>query len=144
MGKATVLATAAVTAAGMAGVVPVALAQAASAAPTGHDGHQAVKTFKTRGMAHPASASGSNGHVRISILGSGLHVNRWLTSAWSPSKKCSRAESYVNGKTLSPGNLICNPPYRDSVLVNYTFKGSAKVCNTWTANVGKPCESIHK
>jgi len=145
MSKVRVLATTAVAAVTAVGVTPTMLAHAASASPARDDGQHSVKQFKVGNLAHPASASGSNQNVYISLQGSGLHVSRWYTSAWSPTGRCTRAEYWFAGVVRGVGHLVCNYPYDSAGLENgLTFKTSIQLCNTWTGVKGKPGEQVHK
>lgn len=100
----------------------------------------------------PLSASGCSPSISptatcISVIGSGLTVNFWGTSAYYGKKTTCDAQFLVAGQLEQEDFFECNGPgfFQDSYLfVPTTFSGKTQVCNYWPgASGGRPCETVH-
>jgi hypothetical protein len=100
----------------------------------------------------PLSASGCSPSISpfatcISVIGSGLTVNFWGTSAYYSGKTTCDAQFLVAGQLQQEDFFECNGPgfFQDSYLfVPTTFSGKTQVCNYWPgARGGRPCETVH-
>jgi len=136
--------------AGPNGSVPAAWVQAKSstlrpdmAGPNGT--HPVARVEKRKGVT-PASANGCNQSVCISVVGSGLYVSDWSTTAYPSTYVCSYAAYWANGVVIATSNEVCgnqnNVFYSDWNNPGY-FTNNTQVCNTWLQIAGKPCETIY-
>ncbi len=95
---------------------------------------------------HADSAKGCNQAVCINIIGQGLFVSEWNTTAYFVNGQETFAVDWVNGSIYSTGPLDNVPPgaygYDDYAVESYFANGS-QLCNTWFADNGKPCETVH-
>ncbi len=100
----------------------------------------------------PLSASGCSPSISpfatcISVIGSGLTVNFWGTSAYYSKKTTCDAQFIIAGQLQQEDFFECSGPgfFQDSYLfVPTTFSGKTQVCNYWPgASGGKPCETVH-
>jgi hypothetical protein len=83
----------------------------------------------------------------ISVIGSGLTVNFWGTSAYYGGKTTCDAQFLIAGQIEQEDFFECNGPgfFQDSYLfVPTTFSGKTQICNYWPGARGrKPCETVH-
>jgi len=94
----------------------------------------------------PSSASGCNLDVCIYLRGSGLHVDRWRTTARPTGYTCSYAAYWVRGVIETTSNTICGDSGDIFVSIwdDEWFLDGTVVCNTWVHIAGKPCKKIHR
>jgi hypothetical protein len=95
----------------------------------------------------PASASGCNRDVCISIIGHSNYVSDWGTTAyWGGGYICTHSFWWLNDRRIRTGNGACG---RAGVFFSdwhpkRNFPYPSLACNTWQRIPGRPCETIHK
>jgi hypothetical protein len=112
----------------------------------------AARTPGPAGSYGPDNAKGCSPSLSIyatciSVIGSGLTVNFWGTSAYYGKKAVCMAEFLAGGVIEEEDYFTCDGPgiFTDQYLfVPYKFEGKTQVCNYWPgAWGGKPCETVH-
>jgi hypothetical protein len=94
----------------------------------------------------PDSASGCNQDVCIYVYGQGRFVQEWDTTAYFPNGTESFAIYYLNGSVLTTSNSFYASPgqwYETYWTPEEYFPNNSQVCNSWWANAGHPCETVH-
>jgi hypothetical protein len=135
--------------AGPNGTVPLAWVQATTAGlqpdMAGPNGTHPVARVEKRNGVTPASASGCNLSVCINVVGSGLYVSDWSTTAYPSTSVCSFAAYWANGVVIATSNQVCGNQntvfYSDWNNPGF-FTNNTQVCNTWPQIAGRPCEII--
>ena len=92
------------------------------------------------------NAQGCNQAVCIQLTGQGLFVSDWYTYAYFANGQETFAVDWVNGSIYSTGPLDNVPPGAygyDNYEVEAYFANGSQLCNTWFADNGKPCETVH-
>jgi hypothetical protein len=136
--------------AGPNGAVPAAWVQQRSSElhpdMPGPNGTHPVARVEKRGGVTPDSASGCNQSVCINVVGSGLYVSDWSTTAYPSTYVCSYAAYWANGIVIATSNEVCGNQndvfYSDWNNPGY-FPNNTQVCNTWLQIAGKPCETVY-
>jgi hypothetical protein len=99
------------------------------------------------GAVRPASASGCNQDVCISIIGSSNHVDEWDTTGFNNGPMCTWPDFWINNMNVLSGNVICANGagvFRAFWRANRFFPSPSLACNTWFAIPGRPCETIRR
>lgn len=109
-------------------------------------GSASVRMVPISGV-QPDNAHGTNGHVTIDIVGSGLYVAEWTTTIGPliPGE-CTEGVFWVDNEILWTGGYVCN---NTDTLSNYfaqigdiQFYTPSQVCNTALGLSGRPCEEV--
>jgi hypothetical protein len=104
-------------------------------------------TSTPQGPLRPASASGCNQDVCLSIVGTGNYVSDWSTTAyWDGGYICTHSFWSLNDRLIRTGNGACG---RAGVFFSdwsprRGFPYPSLACNTWQVIPGRPCETIKK
>ncbi|MEU6200940.1 hypothetical protein [Streptomyces sp. NPDC047061] len=98
--------------------------------------------------AEPQSHFGCNTDVCIDVLGTGLKVNQWNTTA-NANVGCSQAKYVRNSNQVFESDPICPPNSNPGVYYYYTnpnttYPQNTKLCNAWTKITGYPCATVHR
>jgi hypothetical protein len=119
----------------------------------------AVQAAASADAVTPMSAQGCNQNVCINIVGSGLVVDSWETTAMNSKSMCTHAlyDIYEPGNPVSgkepsfsiTGQKLCG----EGAGVFYDYESAGKLnypnhthlCNAWVRQIisGYPCEEIH-
>lgn len=92
----------------------------------------------------PDSHFGCNSSVCIYIYGWRLHVDDWVSSAYSDGYHCTYATYWVNGNLFGTSNPICGYGSFWSVWpIDRYFGDGAELCTTWAGIDGRPCATVH-
>ncbi len=135
--------------AGPNGTVPVAWVEATISRlrpdMTGPSGTKPVARVVASNGVTPLSASGCNLSVCITVIGTGLYVSDWSTTAYPSTTVCSFAAYWANGVVIATSNQVCGKSgdtfYSDWPNPGF-FANNTQVCNTWVQIAGRPCETI--
>ena len=91
------------------------------------------------------SAQGCNQLVCISVIGSGLHVTSWSTSATFSIQTPAFAIYYVNGTVVATSVIVEAEPGEtlgDQAIGSHSYANGTHLCNGWGGTLGYPCETI--
>jgi hypothetical protein len=94
----------------------------------------------------PDSASGCNQLVCIALLGSGLTVTEWSSSATFTIETPAFAIYYKNGVVIATSVIVVAYPGEtlgDQMIGSHTFPNNTQLCNGWGGTVGHPWETVH-
>lgn len=103
-----------------------------------------VTTPKVEGIT-PDSASGCNQAVCISLVGTGLTVTSWSTSAYFAIQTPAFAIYYKNGTVIATSVIVEANPGEwlvDQMIGTHSFPNGTQLCNGWGGTLGHPCETI--
>jgi hypothetical protein len=95
---------------------------------------------------HPDSADTCSDSICIYVVGSGLNVSSWTTTAVTSSSMCSYAKYLENGVLIAESGEVCGGA--DDQLVSEwndpgNFPNGTRLCNEWTGIAGEPCITVH-
>jgi hypothetical protein len=94
----------------------------------------------------PMSASTCSDAICIFVVGSGLNVSNWSTTAYISKNQCSTAKFLVDGIEVASGVRTCGSAGDELESVwsdPGNFPNGTQLCNTWTGISGKPCATVH-
>ena len=85
----------------------------------------------------------------LHIVGSGLYVTDWDTSAFygGTGTLCTRAAWHQNGAIIRTGPTICGKgpgTFYSAWTPHKNFPNNTLACNGWTNVKGYPCATIHR
>jgi hypothetical protein len=92
------------------------------------------------------SASTCSDAICIFVVGSGLNVSNWSTTAYISKNQCSTAKFLVDGIEVASGVRTCGSAGDELESVwsdPGNFPNGTQLCNTWTGISGKPCATVH-
>jgi len=104
-----------------------------------------VEASGVDGVVGLLSASGCNQSVCIELIGTGLVVDRWRTTASVSSATCSQARFLRNGWVVRTSAPVCSSSSGTLVAVWHGpggFSHGDQLCNTWSGVAGKPCKTV--
>jgi hypothetical protein len=89
-----------------------------------------------------------NFNACLNIVGSGLYVTDWDTSAFygGSGTLCTRAAWHQNGAIIRTGPTICGKgpgTFYSAWTPHKNFPNNTLACNGWTNVKGYPCATIH-
>jgi hypothetical protein len=95
------------------------------------------------------SADTCNFNACLHIVGSGLYVTDWDTSAFygGTGTLCTRAAWHQNGAIIRTGPTICGKgpgTFYSAWTPHKNFPNNTLACNGWTNVKGYPCATIHR
>jgi hypothetical protein len=95
---------------------------------------------------HPDSADTCSDSICIYVVGSGLNVSSWTTSAVISSSMCSYARYLENGVLIAESGEVCGSA-GDQLVSEWNdpgnFPNGTRLCNEWTGIAGEPCITVH-
>jgi hypothetical protein len=112
----------------------------------GKNGKVPTITARQTGGIVPNSASGCNLDVCINVIGRGLTVSNWFTTAFDADPTCTFAAYWANGAVIATSNELCGGAFTDyssEWADPGDFADGTQVCNSWVTISGFPCETIH-
>jgi hypothetical protein len=95
------------------------------------------------------SADKCDFNVCLHIVGTGLYVSDWDTSAFygGSGTLCTRAHWHLNGAIIRTGPLLCGKgpgTFYSAWTPHKNFPNDSLACNGWTNVKGYPCATIHR
>ena len=94
----------------------------------------------------PLSADTCSDSICIYVVGSGLNVSSWSTTAVLPSSMCSYAKYLENGVVIATSGVGCGSAgYQLSSEWDDpgNFPNGTRLCNEWSGIAGEPCITVH-
>jgi hypothetical protein len=94
----------------------------------------------------PLSADTCSDSICIYVVGSGLNVSSWTTTAVIGSPMCSYAKYLENGVVIAESGEVCgSTDYQLSSEWNDpgNFPNGTRLCNEWSGIAGEPCITVH-
>ena len=94
----------------------------------------------------PPSADTCSDSICIYVVGSGLNVSSWTTTAVISSSMCSYAKFLENGVVIaeSPQGCASAGDQLSTEWVNPgNFPNGTRLCNEWAGIAGEPCITVH-
>jgi hypothetical protein len=91
----------------------------------------------------PLSWDHCDGVVCTSVVGGGLYLSAWSTTAENHSYRCTSAHFWIDGVIAYTSGQQCgSSKFRSTWMVNRYFDNGSLVCNTWDGFAGQPCGPI--
>jgi hypothetical protein len=94
----------------------------------------------------PASAETCSGSVCIYVVGTGLTVSNWSTTAVLSKTMCSTARYLDDGVVIATSGSTCGTS-GEQLTSDWPSPGSfpngTRLCNTWSGVSGEPCITVH-
>jgi len=94
----------------------------------------------------PPSADTCSDSICIYVVGSGLNVSSWTTSAVISSSMCSYAKYLENGVVIATSGEVCGSA-NDQLITEWNdpgnFPNGTRLCNQWAGIAGEPCITVH-
>jgi len=98
------------------------------------------------GGIHPLTASTCSGNVCIYVVGTGLNVSDWSTTASLSKSMCSAAKFIEDGTVIATGATTCGSA-GGGLDADWpspgNFPNGTILCNTWSGIAGEPCITVH-
>jgi hypothetical protein len=95
---------------------------------------------------HPDSADTCSDSICIYVVGSGLNVSSWTTTAVISSSMCSYAKYLENGVLIAESAEVCGSA-GDQLSSEWNdpgnFPNGTRLCNEWSGIAGEPCITVH-
>jgi hypothetical protein len=94
----------------------------------------------------PMSASTCSDAICIFVVGSGLNVSNWSTTAYISKSMCSTAKFLDDGTEIASGVKTCGSAGDELESIwsdPGNFPNGTQLCNTWSGISGKPCITVH-
>jgi hypothetical protein len=94
----------------------------------------------------PLSADTCSDSICIYVVGSGLNVSSWTTTAVISSSMCSYAKYLENGVLIAESGEVCGSA-GDQLSSEWNdpgnFPNGTRLCNEWPGIAGEPCITVH-
>jgi hypothetical protein len=94
----------------------------------------------------PLSADTCSDSICIYVVGSGLNVSSWTTTAVINSSMCSYAKYLENGVVIATSGVACGSA-NDQLVSEWNnpgnFPNGTRLCNEWSGIAGEPCITVH-
>ena len=94
----------------------------------------------------PLSADTCSDSICIYVVGSGLNVSSWTTTAVISSSMCSYAKYLENGVAIAESSEVCGSA-GDQLSSEWNdpgnFPNGTRLCNEWSGIAGEPCITVH-
>ena len=94
----------------------------------------------------PLSADTCSDSICIYVVGSGLNVSSWTTTAVISSSMCSYAKYLENGVVIAESSKVCGSA-GDQLSSEWNdpgnFPNETRLCNEWSGIAGEPCITVH-
>jgi hypothetical protein len=94
----------------------------------------------------PPSADTCSGSVCIYVVGTGLTVSNWTTTAVLSKTMCSTARYLDDGVVIATSGSTCGTS-GEQLASDWPSPGSfpngTQLCNTWSGVSGEPCITVH-
>jgi hypothetical protein len=94
----------------------------------------------------PDSADTCSDSICIYVVGSGLNVSSWTTTAVISSSMCSYAKYLENGVLIAESAEVCGSA-GDQLSSEWNdpgnFPNGTRLCNEWSGIAGEPCITVH-
>jgi hypothetical protein len=94
----------------------------------------------------PLSADTCSDSICIYVVGSGLNVSSWTTTAVISSSMCSYARYLENGVVIAESAEVCGSA-DDQLSSEWVdpgnFPNGTRLCNEWSGIAGEPCITVH-
>jgi hypothetical protein len=94
----------------------------------------------------PLSADTCSDSICIYVVGSGLNVSSWETTAVISSSMCSYAKYLENGAVIATSGEVCGSA-NDQLVSEWNdpgnFPNGTRLCNEWSGIAGEPCITVH-
>jgi hypothetical protein len=94
----------------------------------------------------PLSADTCSDSICIYVVGSGLNVSSWTTTAVISSSMCSYAKYLENGVVIATSGEGCGSA-GDQLSSEWVdpgnFPNGTRLCNEWAGIAGEPCITVH-
>jgi hypothetical protein len=94
----------------------------------------------------PDSADTCSDSICIYVVGSGLNVSSWTTTAVISSSMCSYARYLENGVVIAESAEVCGSA-DDQLSSEWVdpgnFPNGTRLCNEWSGIAGEPCITVH-
>jgi hypothetical protein len=130
---------------GCAPIVCLGVANPAQAAIGRAGAPASVSAAVSPGAIRPLTASKCSGKVCLDVVGTGLNVSDWTTSATLPSTMCTTPHYLENGVVIASGSSQCGSS-GEILGSGWTdpgnFPNGTVLCNTWSGVSGEPCATI--
>src|ERR1700677_1008775 len=95
---------------------------------------------------HPDSADTCSDSICIYVVGSGLNVSSWTTTAVISTSMCSTARYLENGVVIATSGEGCGSA-GDQLSSEWVdpgnFPNGTRLCNEWSGIAGEPCITVH-
>jgi hypothetical protein len=94
----------------------------------------------------PLSADTCSDSICIYVVGSGLNVSSWTTTAVISSSMCSYAKYLENGVLIAESAEVCGSAGDQLSSEWYdpgNFPNGTRLCNEWVGIAGEPCITVH-
>lgn len=94
----------------------------------------------------PLSADTCSDSICIYVVGSGLNVSSWTTTAVLPTSMCSYAKYLENGVVIATSGVGCGATDYQLSSEWYdpgNFPNGTRLCNEWSGIAGEPCITVH-
>lgn len=122
---------------------------AAQAAPQHRGMESLVASHSAEGVraqpqvTQPLSWDNCDGVVCTYVVGGGLYLSAWSTTAENNSYRCTTAHFWIDGVIAYTSGQQCGSSrFRSTWMLNRTFDNGSIVCNTWDGFTGRPCGPI--
>jgi hypothetical protein len=130
----------------------IGLADTAGAVVTGQGSSASVQYLTGTATVTPAlsviplSADTCSDSICIYVVGSGLNVSSWTTTAVISSSMCSYARYLENGVVIAESAEVCGSA-DDQLSSEWVdpgnFPNGTRLCNEWSGIAGEPCITVH-